>query len=122
MPTNYNIQCYIESLSSDNKVTLRGCDGYRLLKDDKKYLVFFKDSSNETTCRLISESDEFTLQGASTQTQNTTPTNQTDSANQTSLAVQMLLAAQVNHKKVELEVNFSDDNNTKEITKVKLLQ
>ena len=40
MPTNYNIQCYIETLSNDNKVTLRGCDGYKLLKDEKKIPYF----------------------------------------------------------------------------------
>lgn len=106
----YTIQCYIETLSSDNKVTLRGCDGFRLLKEEKKYLVFFPDSSDVINCTLISESDEFTIRETSSRTQNKP------------LAVQMLLAAQVNHKKVELEVNFSDDYNTKEITKVKLLQ
>lgn len=103
MPTNYNIQCYIESLSSDNKVTLRGCDGYRLLKDDKKYLVFFKSPQK---CTLIEEQTELTLVISEENIQS---------------MQNMLLMAQVNRKKVELVIKFQT-NNTIEITKVKLHQ
>lgn len=97
----YTIQCYIETLSSDNKVTLRGCDGYRLLKDDKKYLVFFERVQK---CILIEELKELSLANLDSQTQN------------------MLLMAHVNRKKIELEGNLQIRNKIIEITKVKLLQ
>lgn len=100
MPT-YTIQCFIETLSSDNKVTLRGSDGYKLLKEDKKYLIFFE---NTQKCTLIEELKEFSLDNLDDQKQN------------------MLLMAHVNRKKVELEGNLQIRNNTIEITKIKLLQ
>lgn len=97
----YTIQCYIETLSSDNKVTLRGCDGYRLLKNDKKYLVFFESAQK---CILIEELEELSLTNLDSQMQN------------------MLLMAHVNRKKIELEGNLQIESKSFEITKVKLLQ
>lgn len=97
----YTIQCYIETLSSDNKVTLRGCDGYKLLKNDKKYLVFFESAQK---CILIEELEELSLTNPDSQMQN------------------MLLMAHVSRKKVELDVNLKTKNKTIEITKIKLLQ
>lgn len=104
MSTNYKIQCYIETLSSDNKITLRGCEGYRLQKEDKKYLVFFEDSPNAINCKLFNESDEFMIAQPNANIQD------------------MLLAAQIHHKKVELEFNLKTKSKTYEITKVKLFQ
>ncbi len=101
MPTNYNILCYIETLSNDNKVTLRGCDGYKLLKDEKKYLIFFESPQK---CTLIEEQTELTLAISEEKMQN------------------MLLMAQVNRKKVELEGNLQIRTKSFAITKVKLLQ
>ena len=112
MPT-YTIQCFIEMLSSDNKITLRGSDGYRLLKEEKssdntkiqkKYLIFFEDSSDEINCRLVCESDEFTIQKPAAKIQ------------------EMLLMAHVNRKKVELKCNLQNGNKNIKVTKVKLLQ
>lgn len=97
----YTIQCYIETLSSDNKVTLRGSDGHRLLKDDKKYLVFFESAQN---CILIEELEELSLSNPDSQMQN------------------MLLMAHVNRKKIELEGNLQIESKSFAITKVKLLQ
>jgi len=101
MPTNYNIQCYIETLSNDNKVTLRGCDGYKLLKDEKKYLIFFESPQK---CTLIEELEELSLSNLDSQMQN------------------MLLMAHVNRKKIELEGNLQIESKSFAITKVKLLQ
>ncbi|WP_295057612.1 hypothetical protein [uncultured Fibrobacter sp.] len=99
--STYTIQCYIETLSSDNKVTLRGCDGYKLLKDEKKYLVFFESALK---CTLIEELKELSLTNLDDQKQ------------------KMLLMAHVSRKKVELDVNLKTKNKTIEITKIKLLQ
>ena len=100
----YTIQCYIETLSSDNKVTLRGCDGNKLLKDEKKYLVFFESALK---CTLIEEQTELTLAISEENMQS---------------MQNMLLMAQLNRKKVELEGNLQIESKSFEITKVKLLQ
>lgn len=97
----YTIQCYIETFSSDNKITLRGSDGFRLLKEEKKYLVFFE---NTQKCTLVEELKELSLTNLDNQIQN------------------MLLMAHVNRKKIELEGNLQIRTKTIEITKVKLLQ
>lgn len=106
MPT-YTIQCYIETLSSDNKITLRGSDGYKLLKDENKYLIFFKGTSKATHCKLFNESEEFTI-------------DQTDTNNNIS---NMLLVAQANHKKVELIANITIQNKPNQISiKIKTMK
>ncbi len=41
----YKIECYVETVSSDGKVTVRGVDGYRLERGDKMYNVLWEDGS-----------------------------------------------------------------------------
>lgn len=98
----YIIQCYIETLSSDNKVTLRGADGYKLLIESNKYLVFIDNPSAARNCRLINESKIFTIKKA------------------TALIKNMLLAAQINHKKVELNVELINDANKSEFFQINI--
>ena len=118
----YTIQCYIETLSSDNKVTLRGSDGYKLLKDDKKYLVFIKKRSRTQESVLFEEQTTFKI-----------VSNKEESKKLSSATLEdvlsglhsryMFLFAQINRKKVELEVDLLDENKTTiKITKIKLLQ
>ena len=42
----YRIECYVETVSSDGNVTVRGVDGYRLEKDGKTYNVFVEVSKD----------------------------------------------------------------------------
>lgn len=42
----YKIECYVETVSSDGNVTVRGVDGYRLEKDGKMYNVFVEVSKD----------------------------------------------------------------------------
>lgn len=42
----YKIECYVETVSSDGCVTVRGVDGYRLEKDGKMYNVFVEVSND----------------------------------------------------------------------------
>lgn len=43
----YKIECYVETISSDENVTVRGVDGYRLERDGKAYNVFWEMSQTE---------------------------------------------------------------------------
>lgn len=53
MDDTYKIECYVETISSDGNVTVRGVDGYRLEKKEgekeKAYNVFWKveDAKND---------------------------------------------------------------------------
>ena len=40
MADTYKIECYVETVSSDGNVTVRGVDGYRLEKGGETYNVF----------------------------------------------------------------------------------
>ena len=122
----YTIQCYIETLSSDNKVTLRGCDGYKLLKDDKKYLIFIKNESDPQESVLFEEQTIFEIHSQNV-SNNDEPMKLSDATLEDILSSlhsrNMFLFAQVNRKKVELEINLPSGNTTTiKITKIKLLQ
>lgn len=43
----YKIECYVETISSDGNVTVRGVDGYRLERDGKSYNVFWEMSQTD---------------------------------------------------------------------------
>lgn len=43
----YKIECYVETISSDGKVTVHGVDGYRLERDGKAYNVFWEMSQTD---------------------------------------------------------------------------
>lgn len=110
----YTIQCYIETLSSDNKITLRGADGYKLLKDDKKYLVFIKNKSNPQESVLFEEQTTFEMvpnKDKPTKLSNATLEDVLSGLHSRN----MFLFAQINRKKVELEVDLSNQKNQKHI-------
>lgn len=110
---SYTIQCYVETLSNDKKITIHGCDGYRILKDEQKYLIFWGESTNNSeqthNCILIRETEVFSVEF---QTQNNNSLQLED----------MLLAAHVNHKKIELTIEFDGPTTSFKINKMKLLQ
>lgn len=126
----YTIQCYIETLSSDDKVTLHGCEGFRLLREEKNdqnktiqkiYLIFFENGKNASKPLIIEQSKIFDFQF---------PHNSPKNSKQSFGSIMelhfkqkmetMLLAAQMSHKKVELKVELINEK-TMLILKIKLM-
>ncbi len=78
----YKIECYVETVSSDGCVTVRGVDGYRLEKG-KTYNVIWKLDAEEVKIFPVGESL---------------------SLGENSKDLQFLLTAKANHLKVSLDV------------------
>lgn len=57
MSNTYKIECYVETVSSDGNVTVRGVDGYRLEKKEgekeKTYNVFWKVEDTKNGGALV---------------------------------------------------------------------
>ena len=102
----YRIECYVETVSSDGNVTVRGVDGYRLEKKEgekeKAYNVFWKvedakkGGAGEVPVKVFSAEKSLSLE-------------------KNSKELQFLLTAKANHLKASLDVALG---NAKEKDKV----
>ncbi len=54
----YKIECYVETISSDGMVTVRGVDGYRLERDGKAYNVFWEMSQTDDKSKTDDKAEE----------------------------------------------------------------
>lgn len=100
----YRIECYVETVSSDGNVTVRGVDGYRLEKKEgekeKAYNVFWKvedakkGGAGEVPVKVFPAEKSLSLGN---------------------IELQFLLTAKANHLKVSLDVALG---NAKEKDKV----
>lgn len=93
----YRIECYVETVSSDGNVTVRGVDGYRLEKKEgekeKTYNVFWKVKPEDA------ESD-----GTGEVLVKIFPVEKNLSLEENSKELQFFLTAKANHLKVSLDV------------------
>lgn len=97
----YRIECYVETVSSDGNVTVRGVDGYRLEKKEgekeKAYNVFWKvedakkGGAGEVPVKVFSAEKSLSLE-------------------KNSKELQFLLTAKANHLKVSLDVALGNAN------------
>lgn len=128
----YTIQCYIETLSSDDKISLHGAEGFRLLKDErigqdrtiqKTYLVFFENGANVSKPLMIEQSTNFNLRFSENSSKKSKqPLELIIELHSRQKMEAMLLAAQTNHKKVELEIELIDNEATLILKKIKLMK
>ena len=110
----YRIECYVETVSSDGNVTVRGVDGYRLEKKEgekeKTYNVFWKventknDEAGEVSVKVF-------------------PAEKSLSLGKNPKELQFLLPAKANHLKVSLDVALGNakENDKVSIQKVSLI-
>lgn len=95
----YRIECYVETVSSDGNVTVRGVDGYRLEKKEgekeKAYNVFWKvedakkGGAGEVPVKVFPAEKSLSLGN---------------------IELQFLLTAKANHLKVSLDVALGNAN------------
>ena len=100
----YFIQCYIETLTSTNSessLTVRGCDEFRFERNNERYNIFVEDGNSPQNAILRSESTELIISNTE--------------KNDFLLALQ----AYLNHKKIELKVEISN-NEMLAVKKIKL--
>lgn len=101
----YFIQCYIETLTSTNSessLTVRGNDGFRFERNNEKCNIFIEDGNSPRNAILRNESIELIISNTE--------------KNDFLLALQ----AYLNHKKIELKVENSN-NEMLTVKKIKLL-
>ena len=113
----YKIECYVETVSSDGNVTVRGVDGYRLEKKEgekeKTYNVFWKvkpedaesDNADEALVKILPV--EKTLSQSEKKGKNDSSENN-EEIKFFDKELQFLLTAKANHLKVLLEMESSD--------------
>lgn len=97
MADTYKIECYVEAIFSDENITVRGVDGYRLEKKEgekeKTYNVFWKvedtknDEAGEVSVKVFPAEKNLSLGKV-----------------QKNKKLQFLLPAKANHLKVSLDV------------------
>jgi len=117
----YTIQCFIETLANNNQITLRGSDGYRLLKDDKNYLVFIENGSSSSKSIMLEEQTTITINFNQNELEKILDMTSENFFSRL-YSRSIFLFAQLNRKKVELEVEEPDEDNTFKLIKIKLLQ
>ncbi len=115
----YKIECYVETVSSDGCVTVRGVDGYRLEKKEgekeKTYNVFWKvkpenaesDNADEALVKILPAEktlslDEKQLEDSPTDKSGEAEKGKTEKVFDKEL--QFLLTAKASHLKVSLDV------------------
>lgn len=96
---NHRIQCYINTISSDGEVTIRGIGGF--------YVENRSENGTENPCNIFWKLGDDKVRGI----------KEVLIAEPKSTFFQMLLAAKTGCQKVELEV----DSDIKNIIKVKLI-
>lgn len=112
MADTYKIECYVETVSSDGNVTVRGVDGYRLEKKEgekeKTYNVFWKvENAGEVLVKVFPVEENLLLVekqfiGKSKVERRNAKEEKTEKVFDKEL--QFLLTAKANHLKVSLDV------------------
>ena len=125
MADTYKIECYVETVSSDGNVTVRGVDGYRLEKKEgekeKTYNVFWKvkpedaesDKADEVLVKVFPTEKKLKFDEKQSDDKSKGKKGKTKKVFDKEL--QFLLTAKANHLKVSLDVALG---NAKEKDKV----
>lgn len=128
----YKIECYVETISSDENVTVRGVDGYRLERKEgekeKTYNVFWKVKPEDTKNKKADEAlvkvfpTEKTLSLDEKQSDDKSKDKKDEIEKIFAKDLQFLLTAKANHLKVSLDVALGNDGKNKvSIQKISLI-
>ncbi len=114
MSNTYKIECYVETVSSDGNVTVRGVDGYRLEKKEgekeKTYNVFWKVEDTKNGGALVKIFPAEEKLRLNEKQSGGSPTGESGKAEEGKTEkvfakdLQFLLTAKANHLKVSLDV------------------
>lgn len=110
----YKIECYVETISSDGDVTVRGVDGYRLERDGKAYNVFWEMSQTDDK----SKTDDIVETEILTKVFRAEKALKWNKKQKNSYGenFQLLLTAKASRLKVLLEVEVKDDMSVQKVS------
>lgn len=110
----YKIECYVETISSDGDVTVRGVDGYRLERDGKAYNVFWEMSQTDDK----SKTDDIVETEILTKVFRAEKALKWNKKQENSYGenFQLLLTAKASRLKVLLEVEVKDDMSVQKVS------